>query len=448
MEYLILAFFVLPFMYCFPLFILRYIHLYNFKLKDTIPYIIFNAVVFETIYAILDMEIDIPLRTVFALISIAFSTFVFLKANLTHRLIALITSAVLLLISEAITLIIVTRVLSFSSITVKEKSMSLVINFITFLLPYILTVLYYKIKKQFNFENNREAFQKYLSSIAVIIFLIFSLLMAFRVEMWILKFPVNEDVGNTIFYAIGFFGSAIVVGAIYIKSSSHEKEKNEQLLMYQETLQNLYNGTVSFKHNHKNFLLMLKGYYKEKDYEGLGNLINELEKEHFEIYSFEGIESLVNIKETGLKWLLTSKITVAQNFKIRCTLTISDNFEQKQLTAYHFNQIIGILFDNAIDAAKESRERRIDVSMTTDALENKVIIKNTFLNPPDISKIFEHGYSTKPKHTGVGLYDAKKIMSAKPDIFYETKINDDLFIFKISFTKIDSNESKIVSMLL
>ena len=83
--------------------------------------------------------------------------------------------------------------------------------------------------------------------------------------------------------------------------------------------------------------------------------------------------------------------------------------------SYDFCVILGILLDNAIEAAKESDEKIVNVKFQRNKKNNKVVIvENSYKDKDiDITKIFEKGYSTKPESPdhGLGLWNVKRILS-------------------------------------
>ena len=86
---------------------------------------------------------------------------------------------------------------------------------------------------------------------------------------------------------------------------------------------------------------------------------------------------------------------------------------------YKFTRILGILMDNAIEAASECDEKIINVTIRNDIRQNRqlLIIENTYKNKDiNLDKIYEKGFSTKPKNTGLGLWEVNKIISQSKNI--------------------------------
>ena len=80
---------------------------------------------------------------------------------------------------------------------------------------------------------------------------------------------------------------------------------------------------------------------------------------------------------------------------------------------YEFARILGILLDNAIEASDECEEKIINLTFRNDLKNNRqlIIVENTYSNKDvDTEKIFEKGVSGKENHTGLGLWEVRKIV--------------------------------------
>ena len=102
-----------------------------------------------------------------------------------------------------------------------------------------------------------------------------------------------------------------------------------------------------------------------------------------------------------------------------------DFFDQKR-----YNELcktLGIAFDNAISACKESKDRNIYISFTKDHNKLKISIVNSFNNAIDINKLGTFSYTTKEDGNGIGIYSLRKNKYIK----YKMNIINDKFYFNI-----------------
>lgn len=101
-----------------------------------------------------------------------------------------------------------------------------------------------------------------------------------------------------------------------------------------------------------------------------------------------------------------------------------------KMKIYDFARILGILLDNAIEASKECDKKIINITFREDSKNNRqlIIIENTYKNKKvDTEKIFEKGISEKENHTGLGLWEVRKIIKKNNNVNLFTSKTDTLF---------------------
>ena len=106
------------------------------------------------------------------------------------------------------------------------------------------------------------------------------------------------------------------------------------------------------------------------------------------------------------------------------------SFKELNEKSYVVSRMLGILLDNAIEAANECEEKIINFEVVKDIKLNKLVIKieNSY-NDKDIdtSKIFEKNYTSKGEkgNTGLGLWKIHDILRKDTSLeLYTTKDND------------------------
>ena len=149
------------------------------------------------------------------------------------------------------------------------------------------------------------------------------------------------------------------------------------------------------------------------------------------------IEDLKYIPKGGLKGLIYYKLIVATNKKLNLCVSISKNikniskicdFSLKQLI-----QVLGICFDNAIEASSESKNKELSFEIYELTDELKIVICNSFnQDKVDLNRINEKGYSTKGDSRGNGLYYLSKIITSQNLIRTEWKVINNYFVRTIS----------------
>jgi|GEM_PF-709030 len=237
-------------------------------------------------------------------------------------------------------------------------------------------------------------------------------------------------------YSIFTFGLLVVIICFtalyqYLKSKRIERldkvmEENTIIHHYAGSVEALYKEMRLFKHDHKNIMLSIRYYIDNDDLEGLRDYYNnELIVSLPSGPQYELVNQLTLLKEPTLKGLLITKINHAKEKGIQVKLEI-DTFENK-IKAIDLTRILGILLDNAIEAAYDTDEPFISIILTKD----EIIISNTYGDQTiDIESLFELGYSKKGSSRGIGLYSLNQTLKKYP-YKLKTSVNEDYFIQRI-----------------
>ena len=98
---------------------------------------------------------------------------------------------------------------------------------------------------------------------------------------------------------------------------------------------------------------------------------------------------------------------------------------------YDFSRMLGILIDNAIEAASNTTEKIVKLAFRDSYNSNTqtVKIENTFSNVYiDTNKIFEKGFTQKENHSGMGLWEVTQIIKRNNNIKLLTTTKANYFI--------------------
>ena len=98
---------------------------------------------------------------------------------------------------------------------------------------------------------------------------------------------------------------------------------------------------------------------------------------------------------------------------------------------YDFSKILGILLDNAIEASSECEEKIVNIKFRHNEKnrEQILIIENTYADKNiDTNFIFSKGISSKDNHSGLGLFEVRKILKKNNNLNLYTTKNTNFFI--------------------
>lgn len=191
--------------------------------------------------------------------------------------------------------------------------------------------------------------------------------------------------------------------------------KIDSLEMYNKTLLSLYEKLKSFRHDFANFSLALDGYAKVGNIDGVKRL-SKTALDHCNEVNRIGVLSPEIIDNPAVFTILTNKFYHAQEQGITMNIEILDTLSDQESNSYEVCRILGILLDNAIEAAKSTEEKLINVRFIKDLKQNRklIVIENSYNNKTvDVSKIFEKGYTSKDgdkESHGIGLWNIKSIL--------------------------------------
>lgn len=216
-----------------------------------------------------------------------------------------------------------------------------------------------------------------------------------------------------------------------IKAMKLEKTKEdlEQEKIYNKTLQSLHDNVRAFKHDFGNIILGIGGYIETNDLTGLKKYYKQLLQDCNQISNLSTLNP-DTINNPAVYAVLARKYYQADTDGIKISLNCFIDFNCLKMGIYEFTRILGILMDNAIEAASECSKKIINVSIISDQTRNRqlLIIENTYKNKNvDLNKIFEKGVSSKPNNTGLGLWEVNKIVSKHNNLARFTSKSDDFF---------------------
>lgn len=249
------------------------------------------------------------------------------------------------------------------------------------------------------------------------------------------NFPPKAIYFNAILF-ITFFVITFVTFffCLHIMQKNHEliqmQQEKQTLEDYTEKLEILYQDMRIFRHEYINILSTMQYYIDDNDTEKL--------KDYFTSKILPGSEKLVgkndtigklsSIKVLALKGLLYSKILSAMNQGLNITLEIQDDVTEVAIEMIDLSVIIGAFLDNAIDAAAETKDRKLVIAIIENNAAQTFIISNS---SPDMTlsldDIYEKERTSKSGHHGLGLYSVHKILDKYPNIIHSTSFSNHTF---------------------
>ena len=391
-----------------------------------------------TIISLINMNlIENPfniLLNYFIMIIIAYKIF---KANFSKTCIVMVFTALLFNILGAL---ILNPYLTIFHITADQLSTIPIYRLLYVLLIYttciflILIIKYRNLKIEFvdNIDRNSKVIIIVNVLIGFLTLIIQSILVAFYIDILPITVTFFSFLSLVSYFAISLYTLTRIFKLILTT------RKLESAESYNNTLRILHDNVRGFKHDFDNIVTTIGGYIKTNDMEGLKVYYDQLEDDCQRVNNLYLLNPEV-VNNDGIYNLLTKKYYEAESKDIKVNITFLLDLSTLNMKIYEFVRILGILLDNAIEAASECDNKIINLTFRND-FKNSVqliIIENTYKDKNlNMNKIFEKGVSGKENHTGLGLWEVKKLVKKNSNVNLVPKAENGLFTQRLEiYTK-------------
>ena len=157
-----------------------------------------------------------------------------------------------------------------------------------------------------------------------------------------------------------------------------DKNQIDDLKGCQERLQDSYDSVCSFRHDFRNIMQSFGGYIATKDINGLQKMYNDVIEECQEMNNQNNIDK-EKINNPAVYQLINSKYLLAKKESVKIKLEVYIDINKLKIKTYELCRILGILIDNAIEAAKECDDKVISIKFIKDKYNNRdlIVIENT-----------------------------------------------------------------------
>ena len=206
-------------------------------------------------------------------------------------------------------------------------------------------------------------------------------------------------------------------------------QKLESAEEYNRSLCILHDSVRSFKHDFDNIVTTIGGYIRTNDMDGLKDYYVQLEDDCQRVNNLYLLNPKI-INNDGIYNLLTKKYKEAEAKDIKVNMTFLLDLSTLHMKIYEFARILGILLDNAIEASSECDEKIINIEFRNDQRNSRqiILVENTYKDKNvDTDKIYDKGFSSKENHTGLGLWEVRKLVKKNNNVNLYTSKTDKYF---------------------
>lgn len=208
--------------------------------------------------------------------------------------------------------------------------------------------------------------------------------------------------------------------------AERKKTQLEMNALYYDAYEGLIRSIREKQHDFKNHINAVAGMiYTNDTYEELV----DKQKKYFEevLGEMEEVSLLTLVENPLLSGFLVRKIREAEMKDIRVVRDCVWKSKEMKLPEYKLVEMMGILLDNAVEAAEKlEKNRNMRVSLGQDEEMLVFSVVNTHDGEPLSAEVFEAGHSTKGKGRGLGLAKLRRLTEeAGGAIYMENGWEDD-----------------------
>lgn len=388
------------------------------------------VIVYATLGVISNFIIPASYKIFFNIIVWPILIFFILKSGLIKSILSVVITLIVTSVLESIFINILHLLfnLSYNDI-VQTPIYRLICTLSIYIIIFLLTKVIKYFKININIIDNLPTKSKVLLGVSIlltisVIIFQFILLMFYNTIM-----PTIVSIVNILILIIYF--SISICSIINISKLASTKQDLESANLTINSLSILHDNVRSFKHDFDNIVNSIGGYVVNEDMEGLKKYYNQLLEECNKTNNLYALSPKV-INHPAIYHMLATKYYEAdkENVTINLNVFLDLNEIETRMKIYDFTRILGILLDNAIEAAKACKKKVINVTFRKEISNDMivVIIQNTYTNKDvDTEDIYKKGVSSKENHSGLGLWKIRQILMRNNNLNLFTSKDDEYF---------------------
>ena len=299
---------------------------------------------------------------------------------------------------------------------------------------YLCTYILYRIIKYFKFNIKLENMARKNKSLFIVNTFLGILaiatqiyLMAFYSDKMPIYITITSILSLLAYFVISFY-SLLSTNKLDITTRDLEEAQ-----LYNRTLTILHDSIRGFKHDFHNIVQSIGGYADRGDLEGLRVYYRQLLQDCSRTNNLTALNPEV-INNPAIYNVMATKYHKADEIGVQINLGIFIDLNEieKHMKISEFTRILGILLDNAIEAASECENKIIHVSFRKEPNRRRllVVIDNTYKNKDiNVDKIYEKDFSTKskPTNSGRGLWEVRQILKKNNNLNLFTTKSEEFF---------------------
>lgn len=423
---------------CLPLtFLEAYLYMLIFltllKIDSTRKQRIIFTVTFAVISLLNLFFVPAPYYTFINVLSMPILVFFIFKTNVLKAVLSEIFTYILILLLSTLLMMTYTSIQNLPSTAIATIPIHKICGSI---LLYISLYVCYRMFKKFNINISLlDKFKHKISLLLILNFIIGSV--AIGLECYLLFNYIDYIPNILIFSSLSvllIYFSISIFSLVRTNKLEITKQSLEEQKMYNQTLATLHDNIRGFKHDFNNIIQAVGGYLSTNNIDGLKTYYKDL-LEECQINNNLAVLNPEIINNPAIYSLLADKYYKSEKLGIKMNLEVLMDLSTLNIKMFELTRILGVLFDNAIEAASKCDKKIVNITFRKDTKRNKdlIIIQNTYINKDvNIDRIFEKGYTSKQdnekdKNHGLGLWEVRKYLKKNTHLDLYTSKSEEFF---------------------
>ena len=207
-----------------------------------------------------------------------------------------------------------------------------------------------------------------------------------------------------------------------------------QQQLYERDLEAIQREVRAFRHDYKNLLAGLSEQAGKGELDELRDSLSQLDA-GFDRHIGEKIQASVhlgNVRVSQVRSLLLSKLATMGEQDIDCRLEAFYPVEKVGIDPWDFTRCLGILLDNAAEAALETETPWVEIVLLSQKGRLSLRVSNPYTGTVNPDKIWMENFSTKGKGRGLGLPSYQRILADYPNAAASTSWADGVFVQELT----------------
>ena len=244
------------------------------------------------------------------------------------------------------------------------------------------------------------------------------------------------------YYVLVLVMAGLAVGlVIYLAQRMDATRKVEaqrdviaQQQLYERDLEDIRREVRAFRHDYKNLLAGLSEQAGAGEADALLDSLAQLDA-GFDRRIGEKIQASVqigNLRVPQVRSLLLSKLAAMGERGIDCRLEVLYPVERVYMDVWDFVRCLGVLIDNAAEAALETETPWVEVVLLAQEKGLSLRVSNPYVGTIDPDRLWTEGGSTKGSGRGLGLSGYQRILEEYPNAASSTNWAEGVFVQELS----------------